>query len=351
MPLQNSPTYTIPLRNKFSLRIWKDDHITLQKPHEEIDITTTDNERDKICSLEHLYANLRYGGRNNLDPERECNVVSRIIKTFSSKTTCVSAISQYAVASESKGILNDWAKGVWGIDSGKGEENGDDKDEESPAGSLFSDSDVEKRSSNRIRPLTLRRRSTISIKAGSLIPKAEPSSESRAPTSSKPYTLQFSSALKQIVGSSEGIRVKPRKDAATPASLSSTPSERPRLSELPTAVAPKKRPSKAAEPDPSRKKPRISNPEEQKMVAQQQIEDPVRGISFATKEETSQNYVSRYWKEVSAKFPAEIRELSTVERLAYYFRETELIRQENEVIRRDELERRKSMVLLGEKIN
>jgi hypothetical protein len=39
-----------------------------------------------------------------------------------------------------------------------------------------------------------------------------------------------------------------------------------------------------------------------------------------------------------------------MDKLAYFFREVELLRRENDILRRDEGERRRGMVLIGEKI-
>ena len=60
--------------------------------------------------------------------------------------------------------------------------------------------------------------------------------------------------------------------------------------------------------------------------------------------------VSKYWREITMKLPPEVKSLPTIDRLAYYFRESELAKEENAILKRDESERRKSMVLLAEKI-
>jgi hypothetical protein len=69
----------------------------------------------------------------------------------------------------------------------------------------------------------------------------------------------------------------------------------------------------------------------------------------ASKEDNKQ-FVSRFWKETASTFPPTRKERSTLDHLAYFFRDVELLRKENELIKRDELERRKSMLLLAEKL-
>ena len=349
------PIHTIYLRNQLRLRIYNDDRVTLHNLNGEVDITTTQKEKEKICALEALYANLRYEGRNRLSAERESTVVRRIINTFPSKEACVSAISRHAVASDSKSVLSDWANDVWTIDVKKEPTKQDDVDEDSSAGSLFSDSEIEQQSTNRVRPITLRpRRLAISTRGHSMVPNSEQSNENRPPTTYKPtspLTPWSSELVDHRIRSSEGIPTS-RKDSESPISIPSTLSKPSRRSDMATSVVPKKRPSKPSEPDPAPKKAKTSNTNETTAKSQEpsHIDDTCIIIARPARKERSQDYVSRYWKQVSAKFPADIRELPTIDRLAHYFRETELIRKENEIIKRDELERRQSMVLLGEKI-
>ena len=351
-----SPIHTISLRNQLGLRVYKNDRVTFYNLNGEVDITTIQKEKEKICALEALYANLRDEGRNYLDTQIESTVVRRIIQTFPSRQACVSAISRYAVEGDSKSILRDWTDNVWPIDvKKKGSAKQDDVDEDSSAGSLFSDSEIEEQPTNRVRSITLRPRRTISTRAHSIAQNSKMSNENCSPTTYKPSTpsTPWSPApVKQHVRPPQEIRPKSRNDHESPASIPSTPSKVPRHSDISTSVVPKKRPPKPAESDPVPKKVKTSNTIETMLKPQQHfsIDDTCIIIPPLVGKEPSQDYVSRYWKQVSAKFPAEIRELPTIDRLAHYFRETELIRKENEIIRRDELERRQSMVLLGEKI-
>ena len=75
-----------------------------------------------------------------------------------------------------------------------------------------------------------------------------------------------------------------------------------------------------------------------------------KDTSTSTACESNADYVARYWKTTTSQFPEPVRKLATMDRLAYYFRETDLMRKELEIIKRDEAERRKSMLLMAEKI-
>jgi len=355
-PVEIPPIHTISLPNQLGLRVYNDERVTLYNLNEEVDITTIQKEKEKICALEALYANLRYEGRNRLNAEREGAVVCRIIQTFPTKESYVSAISRHAVASDSKSILSEWANDVWTMNVTKELPKEDDDDEDSPAGSLFSDSEIEKQPTNRVRPITLRpRRFSISTREHSMVPNSEMSNENRPPTTYKPTspsTPWSSELVKHLVRSSQAPLPTSRKESESPTSTPSTPSKPSRRSKIATSVVPKKRLTKPANPDPAPKKVKTSNTNETTAKSQQPSRNDNTRIIIPPPagKEPAQDYVSRYWKQVSAKFPAEIRGLPTIDRLAHYFRETELIRKENEIIKRDELERRQSMVLLGEKI-
>ena len=61
-------------------------------------------------------------------------------------------------------------------------------------------------------------------------------------------------------------------------------------------------------------------------------------------------FVSRFFRQITSTFPPEVQGLSAIDRLAYYFRTSELAVKENEILIRDEAERRKAMLLMAEKI-
>jgi hypothetical protein len=63
-------------------------------------------------------------------------------------------------------------------------------------------------------------------------------------------------------------------------------------------------------------------------------------------------FVKRFWRDTVASFPENMRgsAVGMEEKLHWFFKEVELLRRENEIIRRDEEERRKGMLLLGDKI-
>jgi hypothetical protein len=78
--------------------------------------------------------------------------------------------------------------------------------------------------------------------------------------------------------------------------------------------------------------------------------DEISHPNTTASREDNKQFVSRFWKETASTFPPALKEGSTLDHLAYFFRDVELLRKENELIKRDELERRKSMLLLGEKL-
>jgi hypothetical protein len=78
--------------------------------------------------------------------------------------------------------------------------------------------------------------------------------------------------------------------------------------------------------------------------------DEISHANTTTSTEDNKQFVSWFWKETASTFPPALKERSTLDHLAYFFRDVELLRKENELIKRDELERRRSMLLLAEKL-
>ena len=222
-----------------------------------------------------------------------------------------------------------------------------DEEEDSQGGSLFSGSEGDASKTNRIRPITLRPRKTISI-SRALSPlhsrKSEPSRsiENRPPST---FKLALSSPAKPSLPTkppteSIHVQMKSRKEIV-PNSIRST------LDPTITVEHKKRPPNRPAESDSSPKKQKMGIKSIQPTSKQPQTSQP---IPPPAESETSQDYISRYWKQYFADFPSEIRELPTIDKLALYFRETEILRIANHTIRRDEEERRREMVLMGERI-
>ena len=80
--------------------------------------------------------------------------------------------------------------------------------------------------------------------------------------------------------------------------------------------------------------------------------DALKSIGVAIEPNLMSNaeFVSRYWQETVSNFPEGIQSMPTLDRLAYYFRMVEMLKRENQILKKDARERRRTMVLLGEKI-
>jgi hypothetical protein len=78
--------------------------------------------------------------------------------------------------------------------------------------------------------------------------------------------------------------------------------------------------------------------------------DEISHPNTAASTEDNKEFVSKFWGKAVSTFPLALQKMSTLDHLAYFFRDIESLRKENELIKRDELERRKSMLLLAEKL-
>lgn len=213
-----------------------------------------------------------------------------------------------------------------------------DEVEDSPGGSLFSESEGDAGQTNRVRPITLRPRQTsTSISRPPVPPKQDP------PSSTTKHSISTLSKPSAHLNSSPTHPIKPRKEAPT-----NSTSSKPNLTTI--AVVQKRQPEipAASQSDSVIKK----RKKQQKRTTQNTSARPQTPQTIAppSENETAQDYVSRYWTAYFAELPTEIRELPSVEKLSWYFRETELLRLENHSLREDEEERRREMVLMGERI-
>jgi len=350
-------------------------------------VSTSENPATKILALESINDLLGQNNDRDLDPNRESPVVAQIIRTFENKKGCLDAIDRCCFDVEHRRVLGNWASDSWEEDAPEdGEDSKVGEDEpDSPAGSLFSDSDVQELPNNRVRPITLRPRRPAEQDMSARIKSEKPPSSfssksssgttsaflSRSRQSSPPRRIRDHSP-KRLEQSAERLTLKAR--------TTSSPTLRHKTSRI--SLRDKYR------PDYSKKRPHLTienvSPEDcrvkrvkshnilpqakspataatkkatakrsQEKLSLAEVLSPIRqrkGMPEGDASESNAEYVSRYWKATASQFPESVRELSTVDRLAYYFRESDLMRKELQIIKRDEAERRKSMLLMAEKI-
>jgi hypothetical protein len=75
-----------------------------------------------------------------------------------------------------------------------------------------------------------------------------------------------------------------------------------------------------------------------------------RGDPRVTEAKSTSDFVSEFWQETVATFPRDVQEMTTTDQVGYFCRQFELLRRENELLKRDEKERRRSMLLMADKI-
>ena len=355
-------------------------------------VSTSENRETKILALESIYGLLRQNDERDLHPNCESPVVAQIIRTFKCKKDCLDAIDRCCFVAEHRQVLRGWTNDTWEEYEGGIADRNAEKEPDSPAGSLFSDSDVKELPTTRVRPITLRPRRTLEHEIPVKI-KSEFKSEKLSSSAPSKSIARTSPLLPRSRQSPPPARVGER----SPLRLQQT-SVRPSLRNTRTNSAPslrqktsrislrdeyhldsaKKRPHLASEnaPPEDRHIKRIKShdaiplakspaairiPSNRKAGPKKSAEkaslpealNPAskgNGFSVAETRESNAEYVARYWKVAASQFPEQVREFSTIDRLAYYFRETDLMRKELQIIKRDEAERRKSMLLMAEKI-
>jgi hypothetical protein len=388
-PIHDNSTIVIKISTSKRI-VFSNGVVTLYGSPGVTDVSTSSSPEAKILTLECLHDLLRLQEREDLNPNTESLVVSRIIETFASKSDCIQAIDQRVSVAEHRRVLTSWAMDVWGEDPQKNL-NQDDSDKESYAGSLFSDSDVQEIPDNRIRPITLRPRKSsqpapITVVVKTEVDKAFQKRPSEVKANKEIRNPKPSLSSPQVRRGSPSRNIRehsPRSQHQVRPPLTSRtqslPSQRHQSSPLnfsedPRAtgkrairmrenIAPEdhrvKR-VKSMDGMPDRKptsdksspqKPNISRKGEPTSLAGAPNFDPGKPDSFSTPATVSSaESLSRCWREITANFPPDVKMLPTIDRLAYYFREAELAKKENEILKRDESERRKSMLLLAEKI-
>lgn len=333
------------------------------------DASTSSSPQAKILALEYLQDLLQVQGRDDLDPTRESPVVNRIIETFPSKSECIETINRYISIAEHRRTLTNWATDVWGEDKQVGPPNKSDSDLGSPLGSLFSDSDVQEIPDNRIRPITLRPRKSVQPTPAPVVVKIEGKTfHRRAPeiTSVNESQTSSSSYFPRRIRRARNIRehspndqdlttkIRPRMPSSTLRHKSSRSEVNEDRSEVdkkrsvpkPENIAPDTHRVKRVKSVPDGFTPTNTTVEKSSLAnALNETSNSNNNSPVSTAE-----LVSQYWREITMKFPPEVKALPTIDRLAYYFREAELAKEENNILKRDESERRKNMVLLAEKI-
>jgi hypothetical protein len=213
-------------------------------------------------------------------------------------------------------------------------------DEDSAAGSLFSESE-DAGQTNRVRPVTLRprQRNTISeTDAAQRPPKTEPSSsiDKGGASTSKPSVSTLSKHSGPLK-SSPTRSIKPRNEPPTN-STSSKP-------DLTTMSVDSKKRQPEAKSDSSHKKRKLSE-----NALQSKRPQTSQTLAVRAEGETAQEFVTRYWTDYLAGLPPALKELPSIDKLAHYFKESEILRLQNDAIRKEEEERRREMVLVGKKI-
>ena len=344
-------------------------------------VSTSENQETKILALESINDVLRQNDERDLDPNRESPVVAQIIRTFKSKQHCLDAIDRCCFVAEHRRVLRNWTNDTWEEDAAHNNDN------DSPAGSLFSDSDVQEIPNNRVRPITLRprrpvqRETPVKVKiekpsstaprnsssgtTSPLLPRSRQTSPPRRVRELSPHRLDQDSTRPTLKGrtlSSPTLRHKTSRISLRDQYPLEPAKKRPHLTSenIPPEDRNVKRvkshdvlPVAKSRATPSTKKALMTTKRSDEKVSLSEVLSGVatnKDTSGAAARESNADYVARYWKATSSQFPEPVRALSAVDRLAYYFRETDLMRRELEIIKRDEAERRKSMLLTAEKI-
>ena len=336
------------------------------------DLSTTSSPESKILALESLHDLLRLQDRQNLDPNNERPVVKKIIETFASKNDCLQAIDRCVCAAEHRRVLTNWVTEVW-VEDIKSTPLNDSSDKESHGGSEFSDSDVVEIKDNRVRPITLRPRkssqpiptSTIVVKteaektfknASEIKPTQENNSARRIRRSSLPREgapasrTQIRSTLRQHTQSSSSLRHNSSSNELATDGIQQAAKKHalPMCENIVPDDNCVKR-VKLVDVIPRRKS--ISEKSESMVLARALRASSSSNDAFGFSTNlTSAEAVSKCWREITSKLPPEVKILPTIDRLAYYFREAEFAKKENEILKLDETERRKSMMLMAEKI-
>lgn len=348
------------------------------------DLTISDPE-SKIATLESINECIRRNGRSNLNLVCEAPIVKCIIETFESKNACLEAIRRYISNDVNHIPLVEWTTDVWGEDEG----NDPDKEAESvpasPGGSLFSESDEPENIPDRVRPITLRPRKTPApsedIKSEFRKSQTPVKTENRAENKNvarRSAAGHSKAASSGPEGSSESISAvaRPKLKSANSYPTLRHVSSRSELGDEYSPEIGKKRAYQETRNGTTRPESRLVKRTKSddsitrnktvgtsNVVALRSEERVSPGLESVIKvldnisrgnqcqlPEDNKQFVSRFWKETVSGFPPSFQNLSTLEHLGYIFRELELLRRENELIKRDEMERRKTMLLLADKI-
>lgn len=358
----------------------------------------------KVVALQGIYELLERENRSDLDPLRESPIVHAILSSFRSKKECLDEIHWRAVDLEMRTVLSGWANDVW-VDGEEKQGKQRGSDGESSDGSLFSEDDGGNSEGGRVRPITLRPRRTLNTPAP---PRPSKSSTSRTPTSIRPAhlsttqgapcsmapqmvttkTTRETSPIQNLIrvapltGSHETMpnrvkdervrtqarRIIPSNSLACPPrsklvrmgpSFSSSYKEAsqvatkkralPAPSPFSETAAPKRykvSPGVVSSPT----KPQSSRPRASHTTILESLSQTLSTQARPTEPTETERYVVKYWGEVQTRLSPEFRTSSTTEQLAHYFRQMEHLKQELDILKKDEKARRRQMVLIGEKI-
>jgi len=396
----HSSTIVLQLKGQDHLLYEPTGVVEFYRPNEGVSCTVSSSRyiAHKVVALQGIYELLDRENRSDLDPLRESPIVHAILSTFRSKKECLDEIHWRTVDLEMRTVLSGWANDVWVDGEGKqGKQRGSDG--ESSDGSLFnSESDGGNSEGGRVRPITLRPRRTLNTPAP---PTPSKSSTSRTPTSIRPAHLlttlgtpSHNSMATQTVTTKTTretspiqnvIRVAPLtgchetmpkgvKDERSARRINRSHSlacpPRSKLERMGSSfsnsakeasqVATKKR----ALPAPSAAKrykvspgvtsspirPQAFRPQASHTTILESLSQTINPQAPPTEPTETERYVVKYWGEVQTRLSAEFRTSSTTEQLAHYFRQMEHLKQELDILKKDEKARRHQMVLIGEKI-
>jgi hypothetical protein len=331
-----------------------------------IDISTNAHPGIKMTALQTIFESVHRDERQ--EPNKgEQSIIMRTIETFGSKSLCANAINTFIKDPDLQLTLTLWTRKIWKAgepdeanqDRDATGENRDDSDVEgSECKSLFSDdSDVQEiERTGRIRPITLRPRKSAqnipAIKSEFLKsePPSPPSRPNRQPSPSrslhKPRTSRSTPALRHkstLLSLRDEYRPESKKRAHVDQMGNGGWRQEP---------SPKKHKSSSSiQQHAESTTGRVVQLSPTSSFVFKALESDVQGTSSDDQSRLSNSeFVASFWTQTMAELPPAVRELQPLDRLAFFFRHVEHLKKENDLLKREEAERRKSMLLMAEKI-
>ena len=356
----------------------QDNSVILYDPQESepILLSTPENPHLKIKALETLAEKLVREERMELEQSKEVPIVWCILESFACKDECFSLIDRLISEDEIHRIIIEWVIGVW--ENGRNVIEIDD-DGDTSDGSLFSDADVETKSNPRVRPITLRSSTappkTIKqeIKPRPPTPQRTKSeSEFKNQSSQRSLNLRKPSPEPHLPSPKSASQLRSPGSQPPPSNTIKSESFRPKVNRKRTlpfnensnslSKPPRhKRIRSAEEMGKTNREPKTleasSTNRVVRRVSEQSPKKKGSVITVFEKIEQQSNcradeeaYIMAFWKQTIAEFPESVRMGTVIDRVGHFFHEVELLRKENEQIKREEAERRGTMLLIAEKI-